>query len=225
LTAPLGPGTIGRLDISVRYIEDDFREVSRQVLELAVLGLLKERPMYGYELKKQLDERLGHTWRISYGSLYPMLKKLSKAEAVEMEYAKGETSRRKNVYRLTAKGEELFEQLLEESSPNDAEDREAFMLRFAFFRHTKPETRRILLERRRGYLIERVARMKQSLKTLKERIDAYSLELMKHGELEMEHEIAWLDGLIESDRKAQRKKKPRNRTAKTAVPTRPADAG
>lgn len=198
------------------------------MLELAVLGLLKERPMYGYELRKQLDERLGHAWRISYGSLYPMLKKLAKAEAVEMEYPKGETSRRKNVYHITQKGEELFERLLEESGPADAEDREAFMLRFAFFRHTKPETRRILLERRRGYLIERVARMKESLKNLKERMDAYSLELMRHGELEMEHEIAWIDGLIESDRRTQRKTKKaktkKQRAAKAPVPTRQADA-
>jgi len=191
------------------------------VLELAVLGLLKERPMYGYELKKQLDERLGHAWRISYGSLYPTLKKLAKSEAVEMEYPKGETSRRKNVYRLAQKGEELFEQLLEEQGPQAAEDREAFMLRLAFFRYTKPETRRRLLERRRGYLVEQLARIKDRLKNLKERMDAYSLELMRHGELEMEHDIRWLDSIIASEKRAEKKTKTR-RVAKKPMPTRPA---
>ncbi|HEX9711335.1 MAG TPA: PadR family transcriptional regulator [Actinomycetota bacterium] len=191
------------------------------MLELAVLGLLKERPMYGYELKKQLDERLGHAWRISYGSLYPTLKKLAKSEAVEMEYPKGETSRRKNVYRLAQKGEELFEQLLEEQGPQAAEDREAFMLRLAFFRYTKPETRRRLLERRRGYLVEQLARIKDRLKNLKERMDAYSLELMRHGELEMEHDIRWLDSIIASEKRAEKKTKTR-RVAKKPMPTRPA---
>ena len=47
------------------------------MLELAVLGLLKEKSMHGYELKKRLDEQLGHFWRISYGSLYPSLKRLA----------------------------------------------------------------------------------------------------------------------------------------------------
>ena len=47
------------------------------MLELAVLGLLKEKPMYGYEVKKRLDERLGHTWKFSYGSLYPTLTRSS----------------------------------------------------------------------------------------------------------------------------------------------------
>ena len=59
--------------------------------------------MYGYEVKKRLDERLGHTWKFSYGSLYPTLKKLSKVEAVEMEFPDGETLTRKKkiVYRIT----------------------------------------------------------------------------------------------------------------------------
>lgn len=178
------------------------------MLELAVLGLLKERPMYGYELKKQLDLQLGHAWRMSYGSLYPTLKKLAKAEAVEMEFAKGETSRRKNVYRLTPKGDELFERLLEHSGPQDAEDREAFMLRFFFFGHTKPETRRRLLERRRGYLVEQLAKVRASLRTLQERMDAYSLELMRHGVDEAEHDIRWLDEMLETERRAAQTQAP-----------------
>src|SRR5438094_979553 len=133
--------------------------------------------MYGYEVKKRLDERLGHTWKFSYGSLYPTLKKLSKVEAVELEFPDGETLTRKKkiVYRITPKGEAVFEALLDESGASATEDREAFMLRLAFFRYTKPETRRRLLERRRGYLQDRLAKMKESLKTLRERVDAYSV--------------------------------------------------
>ena len=171
------------------------------MLELAVLGLLKEKPMYGYEVKKRLDERLGHTWKFSYGSLYPTLKKLSKLEAVEMEFPDGETARKKKiVYRITPKGEEIFEALLDESGAAATEDREAFMMRLAFFRYTKPETRRRLLERRRGYLQDRLAKMKESLKNLRERVDAYSLELMQYGANETEHDIHWLETMIEAER-------------------------
>ena len=74
------------------------------------------------------------------------------------------------------------------------------MLRLAFFRYTKPETRRRLLERRRGYLQDRLAKMKESLKTLRERVDAYSLELMQYGANETEHDIHWLEGMIEAER-------------------------
>src|SRR6266508_5264587 len=63
-----------RGDVSVRYI--DRREAVR-VLELAILGLLHESPMHGYELRKQLTTKLGaFRAAISYGSLYPTLRRL-----------------------------------------------------------------------------------------------------------------------------------------------------
>ncbi|HET6496032.1 MAG TPA: PadR family transcriptional regulator, partial [Thermoleophilia bacterium] len=46
------------------------------VLELAVLGLLHESPMHGYELRKRLSSQLGAFRALSYGSLYPCLKEL-----------------------------------------------------------------------------------------------------------------------------------------------------
>ncbi|MDQ3645648.1 MAG: PadR family transcriptional regulator, partial [Actinomycetota bacterium] len=49
------------------------------MLELPVLGLLKEKEMHGYELRKQLGAMLGPFWQVSWGSLYPTLRRLSKA--------------------------------------------------------------------------------------------------------------------------------------------------
>jgi DNA-binding PadR family transcriptional regulator len=172
----------------------------RTMLELAVLGLLKEKPMHGYELKKALTERFAQTGKYSYGSLYPTLKRLQKVGAVELEYPKGEIARRKNVYRLTPAGEEVFVQMLEQANPHATEDREAFMLRLAFFRYTRPETRVRMLERRRGYLLDQLARIKDSLKKLKERMDDYSLELMRYDEFNTEHDIRWLDDMLAAER-------------------------
>ena len=41
------------------------------MLEFAILGLLQERPLHGYELRKQIGLRLGGLRAFSYGSLYP----------------------------------------------------------------------------------------------------------------------------------------------------------
>jgi DNA-binding PadR family transcriptional regulator len=46
------------------------------VLEFALLGLLKERPMHGYDLRKRLREEFGPLSNLSYGSLYPALARL-----------------------------------------------------------------------------------------------------------------------------------------------------
>src|SRR4028119_136353 len=52
-----------------------------EMLEFAILGLLQQAPMHGYELRKQLAEVLGGLRSISYGSLYPALKRLHAAGA------------------------------------------------------------------------------------------------------------------------------------------------
>jgi DNA-binding PadR family transcriptional regulator len=170
------------------------------VLELAVLGLLKETPMSGYELKKQLTVKLGAFWRVSYGSLYPCLKRLAADGALDVEVAPF-TSRKKHVYRLTERGNRLFHQLLESADMHDLEQ-DRFSLRLAFFRYLRPDIRLDQLERRRGYLQERLADLRTSLRATRERMDAYTIELMDHGLDEREREIAWLDRLIARERRS-----------------------
>ncbi|PZS23244.1 MAG: PadR family transcriptional regulator [Acidimicrobiales bacterium] len=53
------------------------------MLEMAILGLLKEQPLHGYELKKRLGEILGVLSGVSFGSLYPALARLEGTGGVE----------------------------------------------------------------------------------------------------------------------------------------------
>ena len=154
--------------------------------------------MSGYELKKQLTVKLGAFWRVSFGSLYPCLKRLLADGALEVEEHHF-TSRKKHVYRLTERGEQLFLRLLESADVHDLEQ-DRFSMRLAFFRYLRPEKRLDQLERRRGYLQDRLAHLRASLRAVRDRLDAYTLELMDHGLDEHEREIAWLDRLIAAER-------------------------
>jgi hypothetical protein len=75
-------------------------------------------------------------------------------------------------------------------------------MRLAFFRYLRPEARLYQLERRRGYLQERLADLRASVRSARERMDAYTIELMDHGLDEREREIAWLDRLIARERRS-----------------------
>ncbi len=123
------------------------------MLEIAVLGLLNQSPMHGYELRKRLATLLGTFRAFSYGSLYPTLRKLSEAgwitEEAPLDLPAATRSRRgKRVYRLTAEGKEHFAELLSEVGP-DAFDDEGFGARLAFFAQTRSEIRLQILEGRR----------------------------------------------------------------------------
>jgi DNA-binding PadR family transcriptional regulator len=176
------------------------------MLELAILGLLKEQTMHGYQLSKRLADTLGAFWKVSYGSLYPALKRLEREGAVESVFPRDEVGRRKNVYRVTDKGEKLFYELLQEAGQESWEDNR-FRVRLAFFKYLKPETRLRLLEKRRAYLEGRLSDIKTSLKNARERIDNYTLSLMRHGADATEQDIAWLDDLIKAERRHVRNEK------------------
>jgi DNA-binding PadR family transcriptional regulator len=65
----------------------------------AILALLAERPMHGYEMIKELDERTGGAWRPSAGSIYPTLQLLEDEGLI-----KGEESEGKRRFSLTNAG-------------------------------------------------------------------------------------------------------------------------
>ena len=156
------------------------------MLELAVLGLLKEQPLHGYELKKRLGETLGFLWGVSYGSLYPALRRLERDGAIEgVEPTAGAApgpiaptgsitgdlaaARLRSVAdrlatgsRRTRKAYRITErgdaQLVELLVADDerTDDERAFALKLAFCRHLDRDARLQLLERRRLVLVERL---------------------------------------------------------------------
>ena len=96
-----------------------------ELLEFAVLGLLHESPMHGYELRKRLNTALGAFRALSYGTLYPCLRALLDqgwiAEAATDAAAAATTAgsrRARIVYELTADGKEHFQELVEEAGPD-----------------------------------------------------------------------------------------------------------
>jgi DNA-binding PadR family transcriptional regulator len=196
------------------------------VLEFAVLGLLHESPMHGYELRKRLNVLLGSLRMFSYGSLYPCLKDLvargwlvedaqaapapprrtparaSARSTAALPGPGGPARRSKIVYRLTPEGEERFGQLLSDAGPSAWED-ENFGVHFAFFGRTDAAVRLRILEGRRSRLEERLDLFRQSVIRTRERLDRYTLEAQRHGLESVEREVRWLNELIKTEHDQQ----------------------
>ena len=175
------------------------------MLEIAVLGLLGESPMHGYELRKRLAALLGTFRAFSYGSLYPTLRKLSDAGWITEEMpteltAPPTLSRRgKRVYQLTSDGKEHLAELLGQVGPGAYGDDE-FGARLAFFAQTRAEVRLEILEGRRRRVEEQRAGMASSLARTRQRLDRYTLQLQEHGLESVDREVRWLNELIDEER-------------------------
>jgi DNA-binding PadR family transcriptional regulator len=185
------------------------------MLDFAILGLLHETAMHGYELRKQLTAKLGAIRAaISYGSLYPTLRRLQ-SDGLITEGAPAEapvpplTSRRgRVVYRITAEGKERFQELLLRTGPETYED-PGFGVHFAFFARTDQDTRLRILEGRRRKIEERREGLREALTRAAERLDAYTLELQRHGLDACEREVRWLEELIATERSGGQPGQPR----------------
>jgi len=195
------------------------------VLELAILGYLTEGPLHGYELKKRLGDSLGSLWGVSFGSLYPALRRLERAGAIQDVDPTGPSGgvaarplpstgsldgdlatarlrrtprpgrRPRKAYRITADGRERFTHLLLDGS--GADDERAFALKLSFARHLDPVSRLELLERRRAHLVERVARSRRARGS---GLDRYTRSLAEHRHQSTERDLAWVEELIAAER-------------------------
>ena len=198
------------------------------MIDLAILGLLKEQDLHGYELRKRLGELPGaRSSVVSFGSLYPALARLERAGLVKAVEANTRTDkpvpssgslagelaafrarhlpstggRSKKVYGITPRGEARLVELITDSQPDD--DR-TFAAKVAFCRFLPTEQRLELFERRRAEVMARIAERRRGPERT---LDRYLRTLRERDDANLSNDLAWLERLI-ADEKAPAQESP-----------------
>ena len=108
-----------------------------------ILGFLMRKSMTGYELKKYFSLSFSYFSGLSYGSIYPALKKMVKANLITMHLVVQDGSPNRKVYTITDAGRTAFIESLK--TPLEADrHKNAFLTRLFFFAHLSPEERRTI---------------------------------------------------------------------------------
>ena len=198
------------------------------MFDLAILGLLEENDLHGYELRKRLGDMLGRRLAVSFGSLYPALGRLEKAGYVKAvssrpaataprapmtgslvgELAAFRSQRRqagavrgargKKVYGITDTGRQHLHELLVD--PDVSDDRD-FAVRVAFCATLAPPERLQLFERRRRDLAQR-RDVRRSPAASPGRPNTYLRSLFERDTAAIDADLAWLERLITAERAA-----------------------
>ena len=195
------------------------------MLDMAILGLLEERDLHGYEIRRLLRDHLGILANVSFGSIYPALTRLEKGGAVVATEAlaapagpapvpaphtgslSGELAvlrARRHSPSRSRRAKKVYRitdagrQLFAEllSEGGPVDDARSFGLRLAFARHLAPQARLALLERRRALLVQRLAEGEGTNPDL----DVYARSVVQHTADSVAQDISWLDQLIASER-------------------------
>jgi DNA-binding PadR family transcriptional regulator len=195
------------------------------MIDLAILGLLKEQELHGYELRKRLGDLPGaRSSVVSFGSLYPALARLERCGLVKAVEANTRTDRAvpssgslageiaafrsrrltttggrsKKVYGITPAGDAALIDHLRDPAPTDER---TFALKVAFCRHLPADERLALFERRRAELLARAAERRRSINgTVDRALDRYLRTLRERDDASLDNDLAWLDRLIIEER-------------------------
>jgi DNA-binding PadR family transcriptional regulator len=129
---------------------------------LVILGFLRGRPQYGYEIKQMIEQVMGDWTNIAFGSIYFALKTLAKdgfAEKVGTEQEGGRPSR--TIYQITDAGQQEFMRLLREVWNSVERQSFAFDIGVSFMAA-------LPIEEVKGGLRTRIAHLEQTLAFLRQ---------------------------------------------------------
>lgn len=153
-----------------------------------ILGLLSEKPMSGYDIKKQVKAALSAATNASYGTLYPTLHKLLKEGAVKVQEIPQIGRPGKKVYHLTENGRQDLKDWLRLPAAADQVRRE-FLLKLYLARHLSTEDLQSLLASRKNETEARLKSLRAEIESAKSPhqvwVIDYALSLCKA-------EIDWL---------------------------------
>ena len=159
--------------------------------EFALLGLLENHPMHGYELHQLLSTDLGHVWRISQSQSYNILTRLERQGLIAGETQSQDNRPARKVLHLTHKGSLRFrEWLLAPAGSSARAIRVEFITRLYFTAHDS-ELTQALIDRQIDAVIDGVNRLQRALDALPpdQPYNRMSLELRLR---QMEPILDWL---------------------------------
>ncbi|WP_167958578.1 PadR family transcriptional regulator [Anaerosporobacter faecicola] len=169
------------------------------MLEFIVLGIINYEDMTGYDIKKFIDQGIGVFYKASFGSLYPILRRLTEKKLVTMyEGAKGE--RVKNYYQITKEGRNAFMEWL--VTPIQVDDGKGTQLvKIYFYDLLDSDTRRNLLaiyrEKNIQYLNQLYELEKKFSALPNKECYYYKISVLYYGIRVMKETIAWCDDIME----------------------------
>ena len=168
-------------------------------VRLVILGLLLDRPLYGYEIKQIIEEHMSDWTSIAFGSIYFAIDKLAAegfVQKVRTERESGRPSR--SVYEITTAGRKEFIRLLEEQWQQF--DRQYFPLDIClFFLDSLPRAQV------RAYLALRKAALQAALTELRKHraeqvtqpeVPWQAGAIFDHALLHLKAELQWITGLL-----------------------------
>jgi DNA-binding PadR family transcriptional regulator len=166
--------------------------------ELVLLGLLKEGPKHGYQIKKEIKEILSLFAGLDLKSIYYPLRVLEKRGLVIKRIARSGRYPLRYVYELTARGQGRFATLLNESLLDFKRPQFSLDLSLYFLNYIKPDIAKRRLRARMLILRNLLSDLKQMVNSLRGKKSPSLIRILEHNLQMVESEYNFLLRLIKT---------------------------
>ncbi len=179
-------------------------------VKFAMLGILAEKDLHGYELKSNFDEKVGEFWSLNYGQIYSTLDRLEKEDLVTHDRQSQDKRPDKKIYSITRKGRKELEEWLATPVNRVRALRDEFFIKLVFMDKDNAAPVLELIEKQKALYLRQMNHLTHQKVALKKKAkspDSFTTELlMDAGLFHAEADIRWLT-LCESKIKAMMKTK------------------
>lgn len=137
-----------------------------RTLKYAILGLMMQSPVTGYDIAKAFGPGLGSFWSAKHSQIYPELKRLTEEGLIRYSVVTQGERMEKKLYEITDTGTADFMQWLLQDPPLDPTPKDVFRLRSYYSQWLAEEDYLKLLQKQ-------IEKRMQKYGYLKERLDRY----------------------------------------------------
>jgi DNA-binding PadR family transcriptional regulator len=164
-------------------------------LKFAILGLLAEESLHGYEVKTRFDALVGHTWEVNIGQVYSTLQRLERDNLVESIGERGD--RGKLAYQLTQSGKQALDHWLSEPEAEPQHLHDDLFIKLVLIRRLSNGNFETLIARQRRLYLQRLRDLAELEKRALEEGRLDLLLLIKGAVIHTEADMKWLDVCLE----------------------------
>ena len=165
-------------------------------IKYAMLGILAEKDLHGYELKSIFDEKVGDFWSLNFGQIYSTLDRLEKEDLVAHDRQIQDRRPDRKIYRITPKGREELEEWLSTPVNKVRALRDEFFIKLVFMDKKNPAPVLQLIEKQKALYLKQMSLLTRQKVTLKKEVtdlDILISELLMDASLShAEADIKWL---------------------------------
>jgi DNA-binding PadR family transcriptional regulator len=165
-------------------------------IKFAILGILAERDLHGYELKASFDAKVGEFWSLNFGQIYSTLDRLEKDGLVGHDRQTQDKRPDRKIFSITAQGRIELTQWLSAPIAKVRALRDEFFIKLVFLDKDNPTAILALIEKQKMLYLRHMNRLtgrKVALKNATDNRDTLTTELLLDaGLFHAEADIRWL---------------------------------